>query len=586
MSTFKNKFRTLALSAALLAGVGMTNTSQAVVLNNIDNLGDAGLFQYYTVNNEWQTFFRIINTSDQAVSIKLRFREAANSRDVLDFIVFLSPYDMWVGWTDPNALNIPGGGPGIRSDDTSCLFEAPNPNLSAPGFHPVENKPGRIGAEFQNAAFTNEYADGASNAGNRRLKEGHMEVIGIAQHGAIGAFTAAVSHDGDPWKPSNCGYARTLFSTLVDQNGNVINPSDAEDLDDVLGFNGYLVNLAKGQGGGFDPDVLAHFARSSLVPEANSTDVEVNLDSGGNAFFGTPFTRQAFLERKKQQGVLMNNNGVLVPPQDVSGSVDAVSAWFMRDKVINEWMAVRGNDAPGATFESKFTQWILTFPTKNYYVDLQNDNVDFLDDISQTLARSYLNDNNLLVEKVDAYAPFTEAFPVVNVAGGTALNGKSCEPFTMRIWDREERLRTFVSPSPDPRSKLCNETNVLNFDPNYDPDFNTEGLGSNFGVDVPALSLPDGHVGWAELTWSGVPAVNQGLDITGPFGQNAIVTLYGLPVTGFMFTVYNSAEDNSLNYASIHEHKYTRRFGFACIDGNTCDQPTATNMMELGVEMQ
>ena len=105
----------LSLALALALGTGMaTNTAQAVTLDNNDRLGDAGIFQYYTVNGGWQTFIRLINTSADAVSVKVRFREAHNSREVFDFIIFLSPYDMWAGWTD---LDAGWGAPGVKTSD-------------------------------------------------------------------------------------------------------------------------------------------------------------------------------------------------------------------------------------------------------------------------------------------------------------------------------------------------------------------------------------------------------------------------------------------------------------------------------------
>ena len=83
----------VALSAALAAGV-MSGQAQAVNLTH-ENLGDAAIFQYFSARENWQTFIRLINTSDDTLAVKLRFREGANSREILDFTVFLSPHDEW-----------------------------------------------------------------------------------------------------------------------------------------------------------------------------------------------------------------------------------------------------------------------------------------------------------------------------------------------------------------------------------------------------------------------------------------------------------------------------------------------------------
>lgn len=542
---FKNsKLRTLLLSAALLGVGGITGTAQAVVLNNIDRLGDAGLFQYYTVNNGWQTFFRVINTSDEAVSIKVRFREAANSREVLDFTVFLSPHDMWSAWTSADVFGKGDSTPGIRTKDNSCLLNAPNNNLVGEGFHSVDGVADTLGAAFQSRTFTGIYDDGSTATTESRLKEGHMEVIGIARHGRTTQFANAVLHNQEG-KPANCAAARNLFKEASrdrDKGGRGWN------LRNVLGFNGYLIQVNKGQGGGYDPDVLSFFANRSLTRKVNDTDVEVNLDSGSNFLFGSGQGGTAYnntitrtgntVIRQKQQGLLMNpaaptNGG----PQNVTGSVDSVSAWFMRNTVSNEWAAA--NDS-GSVISGKSTQWVLTFPTKNYYVDLQDDAL-LTDDISPTLVDpSRFN---------DAYAPFSEEFQI---------RGESCEAFTMQLWDREEGSASFSSPENSEAPELCYETNVLSFG----SDANSLGLDSNFSEFVPESLFPvNGTKGWARIAWTGTGATQPGfgLNISGPLGRVTLATLYGLPVTGWLFTVYNT-NDSANNHAAINAHKYTRAF--------------------------
>ena len=77
------------------------------------------------------------------MAVKVRFREQANSREVLDFTVFLSPNDMWQAWTDRHAVprdwapdesrwSIENGWvPGIRTTDTSCIVPEKNGNRHA-----------------------------------------------------------------------------------------------------------------------------------------------------------------------------------------------------------------------------------------------------------------------------------------------------------------------------------------------------------------------------------------------------------------------------------------------------------------------
>lgn len=160
----------------LMLGMAMAATSSPALAVNLDNnngLGDAGIFQYYTITEGWQTFFRVTNTSDQAVSVKVRFREAANSREVLDFIIFLSPYDVWTGWTDENATW--NGKPGIRTTDTSCLYPLPDTNNTGEGWKTISRN--LLGADFQERAFASgDYDDNGNNhhTSTQRMSEGHL----------------------------------------------------------------------------------------------------------------------------------------------------------------------------------------------------------------------------------------------------------------------------------------------------------------------------------------------------------------------------------------------------------------------------
>ena len=210
-----------------------------VQLDNNDRLGDAGIFQYYTVNNDWQTFVRVINTSDHAVSVKVRFLEAANSREVLDYIIFLSPFDMWSGWTDADATGT--GNPGVRTLDTSCLYPALDNNNTSYGWKTVDANLGLLGADFSDAAFTDLYADNSGKSSLQRMSEGHVEIIGIAEHEAGSTFTLAVSHDNATGKPSSCTSAIALWEEDATAD---------YDLPNVLAFNGYLINVQLGQGAG------------------------------------------------------------------------------------------------------------------------------------------------------------------------------------------------------------------------------------------------------------------------------------------------------------------------------------------------
>ena len=658
----KNKL-SLALAAALVGGLAVNNAAHAVYLDSQDRLGDAVVYQYFTAKQPWQTFFRLINTSDDAVVVKVRFREAANSREILDFEVALSPRDMWTAWTSADPTN-DGMGPGIRTNDTSCVFPPPDTSpLPGEGFVTVDPDTNLIAAHFKDRAFIDEptyggyYDDGAGLDSLVRMSEGHLEVIGIAQYNgnqgngnpAQGLFVTQVSHNGATGKPNDCQGAFNSFYNGAEQ-GN--------DVEDILAANAYIINAAGGQGAGYDPDVLAYCSDESLTSEARATDTSPDLDNCDprGLSYTYPEVGDVALNQRLWDGTMpspvtatfsqvdlnrddvisddadpallanvdLNGDGVCdgdevgiaennvpqsvydaaldtsgpdgtsaqliqttaggctnaivasggdldwlastrteqtIPPwrlkqkgrqtfaydptlgwpsnvTPVTGGVDAVSREFMRRSVINEWAA---SFNPDSIVLDYYTQWILTFPTKHYYVDLQDDDPVVGDDISPTLYQDNLT---------EAFAPFSAWFQGGGVYPGN-VPGMSCEPYRMKIWNREERSAEYTSPAPAAPEALCYETNVLTFNERY----LDRGLESGFGVTVDQIYLPtdyDGQVserGWAELTFTG-PGTYVGL-------SNRHNAYLGLPVTGFMFSVYNLGSA-AQNHTTINAHKYTR----------------------------
>jgi hypothetical protein len=97
MSTFKQKSLFAALAG--LGVLGVVDSAQAVHINQ-DGLGQALVYPYYTVRqteggNAYVTGLSVVNTTASAKAVKVRFLEGKNSREVLDFNLFLSQYDVW-----------------------------------------------------------------------------------------------------------------------------------------------------------------------------------------------------------------------------------------------------------------------------------------------------------------------------------------------------------------------------------------------------------------------------------------------------------------------------------------------------------
>ena len=87
------------LTTAVVAGIagvaGFAGLANAVDLNP-DGLGQVLIYPYYTVNKNQDTLLSVVNTDAvHGKAVKVRFLEGHNSREVLDFNLFLSEFDVW-----------------------------------------------------------------------------------------------------------------------------------------------------------------------------------------------------------------------------------------------------------------------------------------------------------------------------------------------------------------------------------------------------------------------------------------------------------------------------------------------------------
>src|SRR5690554_7476985 len=86
----------LSQAIAAVAVMGAASAATAASVNH-DGLGQALLFPLYTAEAGNQTTIHLTNTTADFKAVKVRFRRATDSADVLDFNLYLSPYDQWTG---------------------------------------------------------------------------------------------------------------------------------------------------------------------------------------------------------------------------------------------------------------------------------------------------------------------------------------------------------------------------------------------------------------------------------------------------------------------------------------------------------
>lgn len=515
----KRNSLTTAVVAGIAGTVGIANLASAVNLNP-DGLGQVLLYPYYTVNSNGvgdnlQTLFSVVNTTDQGKAIKVRFMEGYNSREVRDFHVYLSPYDVWTAalfkLPDQAQAN-------LLTDDNSCTV----PDIKGSTLPPLQQLPdGRSYLPFTNALFSGANADGGPT-GLERTREGHFEIIemGVVTNDTEGSLDAITHIAG---VPDNCGQvigawvAQPPGYWIQDRNTDIDPPTGG------LFGSALLVDVANGVSSGYNADAIEGFV-------SNGQD---NLhDRPGNVLPSLANVGGS----DAQVTAYVFDNGRLIQATYGGGfgrKIDAVSALFTHDNIFNEYVLGGGAAAT--------TDWVVTFPTKNFYVD----------------------------RPAPALAPFAEVFKAYSGAG----TGESKVQVGLFPYDREEGNPSACtgSDSDNPNCGVCfspcdpgespipvlrYEAQVISFQTSTDFTANRTSpvLGSQLAsnVDVRADSLNNG---WMRIALN--PTSEAHLMEASSEGE----VFEGLPVTGFAITNYvnaNAAPGKLANYSGLWRHKGSR----------------------------
>ncbi len=436
MNTFKKK--SLCAALAGLGALGMVGAAQAVSINP-DGLGQVLIYPYYTVraNADGDTFnslLSIVNSTDEGKAVKVRFLEGKASHEVLDFNLYLSPYDVWAAAVFDN-----GSGASIKTSDTSCTYG----NLLAQG---------DAGQAFRNSLFSSSLADG-EDASLDRTREGYVELIEMAEIIKNSPTYTAIKHAADAdgkWAPPNC-------AAVKDGGHNAIDADQwaKDDLTTPKGglFGGMTVlNPRLARAAGYEATALNGFFDSTTVagdlPGAPSARVagtlwfpsgtmNPNLSmaypansivvDGNFAVINTGWRGTDFIEGNPVTGVPATawktegaRRSVYLP------GLDAVAAVLTRSTIMNEYMTA---DSVGGA-----TDWVVTMPTKGLHFDRATD-------------------------QLEPRSLFQNVF----------AKGGSCDSITFGIYSREEQGEVVEdgegwSPVVDPTApgaSLCWEANVI-----------------------------------------------------------------------------------------------------------------------------
>lgn len=496
MFTFKRK----TLNAAVVAGLGamvVAGSAGAVQLSQ-DGTGQALIYPYYTVRTsgtgDFATYLNVVNTTDSFKAVKVRFLEGKNSREVLDFNLYLSPMDVWAG-----AISATASGAKLASADNSCVTDSGGFALSVAA--------GKVYPEFVNYAFIGSGGPGwglttgwdGEDQTLDRTREGYFEIIEMGNI-TNSSITTGLKHNS-AGVPANCGVVANInASVVVAPTGGLIGGAS-------------LINVNEGSDYGYDPVALEDFAR---------------LAGTNNLWFEAGSISPDMSNAGKSSKIFYYHNSVGGYVTDTMASTwntgeDAVSAVLMRDSVMNTYVLDTGTLSA--------TDWIVTFPTKRNYVGA-NDPA-----------------NGAMDPNENVYAPFHNTFWT-----GGSCDPIHMTTFDREEQTFSSNVQS-SPPKPGQTNNLCWEANVITFKNGAASLADTDTLlGSKNRLEV---STPYQH-GWAKLSLTAsAPLVSvgqtapgttyAGLPVVGFMVQdflNTGVTIKGLP--------------SAASYGGNFNHKYTR----------------------------
>lgn len=196
-----------------------------LVLGKAGDKGHILVVPYFTAQDGNMSVFHVVNTDTiNGKAVKVRFRGASNSDDILDFQLFMSPGDVWTGSVRQGA----NGNAMLETADTSCTV----PRIPAGG-----------------ASFVVDRLNPAADTANE-TREGYVELFTMADiplNAATGSLYSTIKHKTNGAAP-DC--AQTILESSAGNLSNITSAATAR----AIGFDTptgslfgdwYIINVAQ-----------------------------------------------------------------------------------------------------------------------------------------------------------------------------------------------------------------------------------------------------------------------------------------------------------------------------------------------------
>lgn len=477
-------------AAHAVGALGSATTTATGLAVNPNGIGQILVVPYFTTQGTNVTLINLVNTDAvNAKAVKVRFRGASNSDDVMDFQVFLSPNDVWSAKIANN-----GTVSTLESGDTSCT------KPTVPGaIHP----------------FNTQRLDGGatSTTNGVQTREGYVEIFNMADIAPGTALFTAVKHPTNAAPPCS-GAAWTAldndFATVAAaQAGGLSEPTSS------LLANWMIVDTAKATTFAGAATAIATQTAPGVWGGAGNivywpqndycvgTGIACVLPSAATAAAVTPFSADPLLRLTSAGGVPASNYDLpdLSTPYTTAANAAAdpaafqaadVSGSIATTNILNEFLT--------NTTITASTDWVLSFPTRRYSVGF---------------------------DYVAGVARYTTLPTAYFTTGNTSVSGRQVcvSGTTPTSYDREENsaitsTTTVFSPAPlgAAPAALCGEVSVLTM--NVANPTASSVLGATLAIRGVMANNGAYADGWVNLTTPGA-TVGQGLPVLGASFEKA-----------------------------------------------------------------
>lgn len=539
-------------TAAVAAGPTVANVAidatAATSLNvSADGIGHILMVPYFSTNNGNATLLSLVNTDTvRGKAVKVRFRSAANSDDIFDFQIYMSPGDVWTA-------NVSQGADGksvMNTADKSCTL------------------PFSV-----NQSFITDRLPAAADTATKAAwtREGYVEIFNMADIVDDTSVTTdlytAVKHVNGVAPCSSAGFNWTKLQSDVTTGG--ANPWD-------LSSNG--INFRAPTTGLTGSWTIINVAGASVAWSGNMTAIRADLTGAASTgrivfspqmastaatpdnFTSDPLLRTTTAPASETAAVRGDTHGAvgaagtavltalnfdlpdLSTPYLTTGALDVVPLGAIAGVVTTHPVA-QANMVSGAlgvtsvvneyltdTAITAATDWTFSMPTRRYGVA-----VNYAAPASVTNKRVYTKGNQYFR------------------TGNTSFSGNlvCVAASTLSAFDREERFPSagfVISPGTAGSLEFCGEVSVLSFN-------STNVLGASLAAKNIDATYRDG---WLSVATPGLGAFT-GAGATSNVDA-AATGRAGLPIIGASFVKATGpvVAGKSTTFGLTNAHRATR----------------------------